>query len=178
MTIRKPKKPDPLSDPEPLIRQVYAYALYRLGDQSDAEDLTSDVFEQAVRYRKNYDPRQGEPLGWLIGIARRRASRVFKARADVPPESGSGVVPDHAEDAVARITLADAVAGLSPRDRELIALRYGADLSARQIAELLELRPNAVEVALHRARERLRGVLGMPLEASEAPAQRTAGRPL
>jgi len=39
---------------------------------------------------------------------------------------------------------------LEPRDRELIALRYGADLSARQIAELLELKMNAVEVALHR----------------------------
>ena len=37
------------------------------------------------------------------------------------------------------------------RDRELIALRYGADLTARQIADLLDLRTNAVGVALHRA---------------------------
>ena len=48
---------------------------------------------------------------------------------------------------------------LEDRDRELIALRYGADLSARQIAELLEARTNTIEVALHRALGRLRELL-------------------
>ena len=43
------------------------------------------------------------------------------------------------------------------RDRELIALRYGADLTARQIAELQGAKTNAIEVALHRALTRLRG---------------------
>jgi RNA polymerase sigma-70 factor (ECF subfamily) len=56
-----------------------------------------------------------------------------------------------------------AVAELDPRDRELIALRYGADLSARQIAELLELKTNAVEVALHRALRKLREQLAAPI---------------
>ncbi len=53
----------------------------------------------------------------------------------------------------------EAVSQLSDRDRELIALRYGADLTSRHIAELLSLSPNAVEVALHRAIERLRQAL-------------------
>jgi DNA-directed RNA polymerase specialized sigma24 family protein len=51
------------------------------------------------------------------------------------------------------------MASLDQRDRELLSLRYGADLTARQIAELLELKTNAVEVALHRALGRLRGEL-------------------
>ncbi len=52
-----------------------------------------------------------------------------------------------------------AVARLAPRDRELIALRYGADLSARRIAELTDSSVNATEVALHRALARLRAEL-------------------
>ena len=58
--------------------------------------------------------------------------------------------------AAVAILLAGALASLSDHDRELVALRYGADLSARQIAELLEARTNTIEVALHRALERLR----------------------
>jgi len=48
------------------------------------------------------------------------------------------------------------MSSLSEQDRELVALRYGADLTAKQIAELLEARTNTIEVALHRALERLR----------------------
>src|SRR5256885_13180960 len=40
---------DPLANPEPLIRRVYSYAAYRLGDGPDAEDATSDAFERALR---------------------------------------------------------------------------------------------------------------------------------
>ena len=59
-----------------------------------------------------------------------------------------------------RLALSSAVSHLEPRDRDLIALRYGADLTARQIAEELNLRTNAVEVALHRALGRLRATIG------------------
>ena len=55
-----------------------------------------------------------------------------------------------------RLDLQAAVAQLSERDRELIGLRYGADLTAAQIAELLESEPHAVEVSLSRAVSRLR----------------------
>jgi RNA polymerase sigma factor (sigma-70 family) len=48
---------------------------------------------------------------------------------------------------------------MSVRDRELVALRYGADLTAAQIAELLGLTTNAVEVGLHRALARLRSTI-------------------
>jgi len=51
----------------------------------------------------------------------------------------------------------------------LIALRYGADLSARQIAELLELKTNAVEVALHRALARMRGHMQSDEEPETLP---------
>jgi RNA polymerase sigma-70 factor (ECF subfamily) len=153
---------DPLRDTEPLIRRVYAYVAYRVGDGPDAEDLTSETFERALRYRESYDPRKGEPAAWLIGIARRciegRPPRLELA-IDPPEQSGTD---DLEEQTVRRLALSAAVDRLEERDRELIALRYGADLTARQIAELLELRTNAVEVALHRALNRLRTSLEEP----------------
>jgi RNA polymerase sigma factor (sigma-70 family) len=153
-------KRDPLANPEPLIRRVYAYVAYRIGDGPDAEDLTSETFERAIRYRKSYDPQKGEPVAWLLGIAKRcidgRGPRLELASesADEPTAA------DLEEDVVRRLTVARAVATLEERDRELIALRYGADLTARQIAELLGARTNAIEVALHRALGRLRATFG------------------
>ena len=58
-----------------------------------------------------------------------------------------------------RQTLAAAVAALSERDRDLIALRYGADLTARQIGDVLEIGTHAAEVALGRALDRVRARL-------------------
>ena len=75
---------------------------------------------------------------------------------------------DLASGSVQRIELQQAMARLDERSREVLALRYGADLKAREIADILCLRTNTVEVALHRALERLRAIL----EGAEAPSGR------
>jgi RNA polymerase sigma-70 factor (ECF subfamily) len=156
---------DPLADPAPLIRRVYAYVAYRLGDGADAEDVTNDVFERALRYRGSYDESRGGPVPWLLGIARRcieDARQTGKRHASVAGADGwdASAEQDVSGDVVERMALAAAIERLDDRDRDLVALRYGADLTARQIGELLGLRQNAVEVALHRALARLRGALG------------------
>ena len=165
---------DPLANPEPLIKRVYAYVAYRIGDGPDAEDVTSETFERALRYRKSFDHRRGDPAAWLIGIARRCiADAAFKR--DVPTDELPELeIAGHADPAHARLDLARAVAELDERDRELIALRYGADLTAKQIGELLDLKTNAVEVALHRALGRLRRTL----EAQPAPGEPAPHRPV
>jgi DNA-directed RNA polymerase specialized sigma24 family protein len=61
---------------------------------------------------------------------------------------------------VQRLSLEGAVATLADRDQELLSLRYGADLRARDIAAMLEMETHAVEVALARATARLRTLLG------------------
>jgi RNA polymerase sigma-70 factor, ECF subfamily len=161
---------DPLSNPEPLIRRVYSYVAYRIGDGPDAEDITSETFERAIRYRKSYDPRKGEPLAWLIGIARRCIEGrppSLEVAVDVPDRPDARELED---ESLRRLALAGAVDRLESRDRELIALRYGADLTARQIAGVLGLKTNAVEVALHRALGRLRTSLEGPGEAASRSA--------
>lgn len=166
---------DPLADPAPLVRRVYAYVAYRIGDGPDAEDVTSDVFERALRYRASFDGRRGDALPWLLGIARRCVADAAAARVPVPTED-VGEQPDPRpmeDDALRRLELRAAVERLDTRSRELVALRYGADLTARQIAELLDERTNTVEVALHRALRRLEEVLG---EAEPEPPRPVTGR--
>jgi RNA polymerase sigma factor (sigma-70 family) len=150
---------DPLANPEPLIQRVYHYVSYRVGEGADAEDITSEVFERALRYRESYDASRGDPAAWLIGIAQRciaGATRPFV----VDPERAEKPAPGRMDEEVQqRLTLKAALAALTERDQELLALRFGADLTARQIGEVLELKVNAVEVGLHRALARLRETL-------------------
>jgi RNA polymerase sigma factor (sigma-70 family) len=148
---------DPLANLEPLIKRVYAYVAYRVGDGPDAEDITSATFERALRYRASFDPKRGEPAAWLVGIARREISVHFASSPRIVGEGPDVASPgDLAADTATRLDLHAAVKALDERDRELIALRYGADLTAHQMAEVLDLKTNAVEVALHRALRRLR----------------------
>jgi RNA polymerase sigma factor (sigma-70 family) len=153
------RRNDPLANPEPLIRSVYEYVAYRIGPGPDAQDVTSETLERAIRGRDTYDPAKGPPIAWLIGIARRCLSDALAARPTLygdgePPETaGDG---DLEEDSLQHLTLSAALASLDEREQELIALRYGADLTTRRIAQILGVRTNTVEVALHRALVRLR----------------------
>ena len=150
---------DPLANAPELIRRIYAYVAYRIGDGPDAEDLTSEVFERALRYRKSYDSSRGEPIAWLIGIARRAISDAKVGERAVAATRPEASPEDLEAEAVERLTVAAAVEALDDRSRDLVALRYGADLSARQIGEIVGLKTNAVEVALHRTLDRLRPAL-------------------
>jgi RNA polymerase sigma-70 factor (ECF subfamily) len=163
------RRDDPLAEPEDLLRLTYAYVAYRLGDGPDAEDVTGEAFARAVRYRDTFDPRRGRPIDWMIGIARRCVQDSQVSGASAAGEAHDAPVPGDLEtDAIRRLELADAVGRLSPRDRELIALRYGADLKARDIAEQAGMSTNAVEVALHRALGRLREALAQEGSGSKA----------
>jgi RNA polymerase sigma factor (sigma-70 family) len=151
---------DPFANVEPLIRRVYAYVAYRIGDGPDAEDVTSETFERGLRYRGSYDSAKGDAASWLIGIARNVISDSFASRRDPVRESPAAASSQDVEArTIRRVAMQDALSQLDEAERELIALRYGADLTARQIATLWNLRPNTVEVRLHRALERLRAGL-------------------
>ena len=168
--MRRLVRQDPLADSAALVRRVYAYVAYRIGDGPDAEDVAAEAFARAVRYRDSYDPSKGAPIVWLIGITRRCLDDARRERAlerDPPEAAAPGDLED---DSLNRLVLWDAVGQLDERDRHLIALRYGADLSAKEIGRQLGMKTNAVEVALHRAIGRLRPLL------EEGPGERVPPR--
>jgi RNA polymerase sigma factor (sigma-70 family) len=139
-----------------LIRRVYAYVAYRIGDGPSAEEITSGALERAVRYRASYDRSKGTPLAWLIGIANRCIADAAPTATRPLEEADDAADRTNLEDDVLRrVDLGRAVATLDERSRTLIALRYGADMTTRQIGEMLALSPHTVQVALGRALERL-----------------------
>jgi RNA polymerase sigma factor (sigma-70 family) len=155
------RRKDPLANPAAAIRRVYSYVAYRIGDGPEAEDVTSEVFERALRYRSSYDESRGRPMPWLLGIARRCVDDAVSRRPPIA-ESEAEEQPsgeDLEGDAVRRLAVARALESLDERGRELIALRYGADLRAREIGEVLGMKTNAVEVALHRTLAAVRAQL-------------------
>ena len=163
---------DPLAHPEEAIRRLYGYVAYRIGPGPDAEDVVSTAIERALTYRTSYDPRRGTAAAWLAGIANRCIADHLGARGqervlgdlDAPP----GYAEDLASQTAIRTDLARALATLDDRSRELVALRYGADLSSKEIGRILDLKPGAVDVAIHRALGRLR----LQLEQADDAAAR------
>jgi RNA polymerase sigma-70 factor (ECF subfamily) len=165
---------DPLANPEPLIRRVYAYTAYRIGPGPDAEDVTSEVFERALRYEHTYDESKGDVVGWLIGIARRCVDQHLSRPTSIPLDPSPPAAPDDVEtEVVERVALGEALGELGDRDRELVSLYY-AGLNGGQIAELLSARRNTIDVALHRALARLRTIIERQREEAETQIQRRA----
>jgi RNA polymerase sigma factor (sigma-70 family) len=147
------------------VSNVYGFFAYRVRCRADAEDLTQQTFERALRAWSSFDPERG-PLGaWLMTIAhnllvdhyRRAGADRHEPLEDLDDERLGSEAPD--PDLGLDPGLAEALATLSPRDREVIALRFGADLSGPDIAALSELSLANVQQILSRSLRRLRGSL-------------------
>jgi RNA polymerase sigma-70 factor (ECF subfamily) len=157
---------------EPDWHQVYAEQLprvlnffrYRLGDTADVEDLTARTFEKAWRARHRYRRDLAGFSTWLLTIARNVAIDHLRARQRYEPLAIAAAVPspDHTPEQQAvhqseAQRLAALLATLEPRQRELIAMKYGADMTNRAIAHATGLSESNVGTILHRAVETLRG---------------------
>src|SRR3954471_9288648 len=123
-------------------RPLLAFLTYRTGDPVLAEDLLADTFERALRGRRGFDPRRGSEKRWLYAIAlnllRDRARRRTTETAAV--EALAVTVPaTHSplESFDQREGVVDALKLLTPEEREVIALRFGADLTVPEMARLL-----------------------------------------
>lgn len=145
--------------------RVYGFLAYRLGDPHAAEDLTQATFERALRAWSGYDPRRAAVSTWLMTIAtnllidhHRRERRPAEAIADAPELSSPG--PE--ERFSGSTELLSALAELNDREREVLALRYGGDLSGAEVATVLGLSVANVQQISSRALRRLRERLGEP----------------
>jgi RNA polymerase sigma-70 factor (ECF subfamily) len=141
---------------EEQLPRIYNYFRYRVG-ADDAEDLTSETFAKAWRGRDRYRRDLGAFTTWLYAIARNVAIDHF--RRHVPLESldqaSHIAAPGNPEEDAVRASdaarLAALLESLGERERELLALRYGAGLTNRTIAKLSGLSESNVGTILHRA---------------------------
>ncbi len=136
---------------------VYAYVATLLRDRVAAEDVTSQAFERAYRSRRTFDRRRGDERAWLFGIARNAALDELRRRKRLATLASEPVDDvDPADVALRRTAVRAALAGVSARDRELVALKFHAGLSNGELGRVLGLSESAVGTRLHRVIEKLR----------------------
>ncbi len=142
---------------------VYAYVATLLRDTAAAEDVTALAFERAYRRRRTFDRRRGEERAWLFGIARNAALDELRRRkrhatlAGEPADlAGEAAEPDGEEGALRRAALAAALATLTPRERELVGMKFHAGLSNAEIAHVLGVSESNAGTLLHRTITKLR----------------------
>src|SRR6266700_7878793 len=141
---------------------VYSYAAGLLRDRAAAEDVTALAFERAYRKRRRFDPRRGSRRAWLFGIARNAALDELRrrrrgARLVAEPEDEASAAPhEGAEVAIRRAALRSAMAELSPRERELVALKFFAGLTNAEIANVIGVSETNAGTKLHRVIQKLR----------------------
>lgn len=142
--------------------RVYNFFRYRFRDETLAEDLTAATFEKAWRARERYRHDLAGFGTWLLAIARNVAVDHVRARREHAPleEAEELSAPGSPEDDNARSSDADRLrallARLPERDRELIALKYGAGATNRAIAKLTGLSESNVGTIVHRVVQALR----------------------
>jgi RNA polymerase sigma-70 factor (ECF subfamily) len=149
------------------VAAIYRYVYYRVRDDAEAEDLTSDVFMRALKAMPRYEPRQAF-LAWLYRIARnavidraRRGNRqVSYEDALEHPTPDQIVVPD--EQVLAHSdneTLRGALAKLTPLQQEVIVLRFLEGYSTEEIAKIVGKREGTVRGIQFRAIGTLRQLI-------------------
>jgi len=145
------------------IDSVRRYCKSRVPSVVDAEDAAQDAF---VRYLERGGDHVENPEAWLIQAAsfecrdvhrrRRREQRQTPVDGSTPSPA---LVPDPERLATQRLLVQSLFDQLHPRDRELLALRYFADLSVEQVASRLSVSQGNARIMALRARRRAHDVL-------------------
>ena len=161
---------------------VYRFVASRVSNPSDAEDLTQLVFVKALEALPRYTAR-GVPFGgWLFRLARntvidhvrtRREHTELEAATDRAIEdAGPEMVATLRDDLAA---VARALEALTEDQREVIALRFFAGLSAKEAAEAMGRQEGTIRGLQFRAIAALRRSLGLDLGGVEHPGEEPLG---
>jgi RNA polymerase sigma-70 factor, ECF subfamily len=142
--------------------RIYNYFRFRLGVESDVEELTARTFEHAWRSRSRYRSDLAGFSTWLFKIAQNVGTDYLRARrVHLPLDaalnvSAEGSPHQDAERGSDLARLAKLCEALPDRERELVALKYGAAINNRLIAQLTGLNESNVGTILHRVVQTLR----------------------
>lgn len=160
------------------VPRLFNYVAYLVRDRAAAEDLTAAVCERALVRLHQYDAGRGSLDAWMFAIARNairnywrdRQTRPAAASLEMLPEiHGRGGSPEEiAERAESFRAVLAQMSQLSEQEQEVVAMRFGADVSNVDIAKVLGITPTHVGVILHRALKKLREALHTEMDHEPA----------
>ncbi len=139
------------------VDRVYRYLLRRMGQPADAEDVTAEVFIRAMKALESFEIRGAPFVAWLLRIAHNTAVNHMKKhsrRQEVPLLDNLSNTNDPAEMALDRVAaeeVSKALRGLTALQRQVITLRYMAQLSIAETAAKMERTEGAVKFLQHSA---------------------------
>jgi RNA polymerase sigma factor (sigma-70 family) len=141
---------------------LFRFLVYRTGDRALAEDLLADTFERVLRSRR-FNPGKATEKTWLYTIAlnrlrdhARRIAAEKRALSRAAPPDDSPDTRSSLSAIESRDDLSRALDSLSPEEREVVALRFGADLTMPEIAKLTTESLTTVEGRVYRGLRKLR----------------------
>jgi RNA polymerase sigma factor (sigma-70 family) len=147
-------------------RPVQAYAVNRLARPDDVADVVAEVFMIAWRRLADVPPPPSDRF-WLYGTARRVIARRYRSASRrhnllgrLAAEQRPEVQAPQRADNPAQERLLTAIRELKPAYREALLLVHWEQLTYAEAAETLGCSVNAVGIRVHRAKERLRELLG------------------
>ena len=153
---------------ERLVGRVYEPLqryLLRRTDPATADDVLGDVL--LVLWRRLGDVPSGDPLPWAYGVARGCLGNARRSAAR-QERLVERIARERPADQDADDRLAEALAALPEADRELLRLWAWEQLPPREIAVVLGVSANAATIRLHRAKKRLKALLGAGKDAHAA----------
>lgn len=161
---------------EAYYKRVYNYVSYRINNHHDTADLVSQVFERAMHKYGSYDPEGSVFEAWLIGIARNTVTDYFRAQKKNFNISLDSVIDfisgkSQPEEVVvineSNASLIKALAKLSGKERNIVAMKFAAELKNTDIARVMGISDSNVGVILFRSLKKLRRELEREVRSNE-----------
>jgi len=145
--------------------RVFRYVHYRVNSTEVAEDITSTVFEKALKSFSSYSHDKASFGTWLFSIARnavvdhyrkggRSETGSLEAAIEFPADEFSPEEELDRRDERHRLRVC--LEDLAEDEREIVRLKFGAELNNRQIANMVRLSESNVGTKLYRAVRKLR----------------------
>jgi len=146
--------------------RVYRFVLRLVRDQTQAEDLISEVFLDVWRQAGRFEARSAVST-WLLAIARYKALSALRRRPDEElDEETAAAIEDPGDDPETALEKKDkgeilrkCLTALSPEHREIIDLVYYHEKSVEEVAEIVGIPENTVKTRMFYARKRLAELL-------------------
>ncbi|NSW53248.1 MAG: sigma-70 family RNA polymerase sigma factor [Anaerolineae bacterium] len=147
--------------------RVYNYVRYRCMDAQVADDLTAQAFLKALTRIETFNPDKAPFEAWLFAIVRNLVNDFYRHKMkfnlvdledveNMLTDTTRPTMEEKAEQREEKLRLLRCLDTLTPRQRDLIALKFASEMSNRDIAKLTGLTEQNVGVMLHRSIKQLR----------------------